>query len=82
MLSEVIVPECVLSTRKVRTITTYLSAITTSFFSSKLTTFLIKVGADFLAFTSSLCVCPKPKICAKATATDVFPSRRVSSTAH
>ena len=54
---------------------TNLSAMTTSCFSSSFATFLMKTGAAFFALTSSLCVCPNPKIRASATETAVLPEK-------
>src|SRR5258707_14962058 len=51
----------------------YLSAMTTSWSLNNFTTFFMKIGAGFLARTSSLCVWPKPNKWDSAMATDVLP---------
>jgi hypothetical protein len=76
MLFEVVVPTRINKSKEngiEEKRTTNLSAMTTSLFSSSFATFLMNTGAAFFSLTSSLCVCPNPKIRASATATAVFP---------
>ena len=66
---------------------THLSAMTTLCFLSALTTFLMNIGAGFLACMSSLWTWPNPKSYAKATAIVVLPvstehKRQNSATKH
>lgn len=57
----------------------YLSAITTLCCLSRSVTLRMNTGAAFFALTSSLCVCPNPKRCFKATAMEVLPTVHVSA---